>query len=487
MKLKLFVIIMCMLSNPLLYAQDLNNTKVENLKKDAVSTWDTIYLYDEIGLYKRHYLTFDEINEIVSSISQIYANNIWINDDEVLNERPQNDMLISTYYRWTNNNRNPIWKNTVVYENVNIKEYIQEIWKNNNWENSIKRTYTFNENNQVIESKNYYWKNNDWFFDEKVVNKFDINSNLIETISDCYRLNKFFKTVYTYVDNLIQMESNLTKVDSIWDLQKKITYEYDLSLNLIQKTYFEKFDSITNHNCKTEYLYNNDNNEIQSISFDYIDSTWIYRNKKNNFYTNLILQYYYTQNWNTLTNQWENSTKFEYSYNDNNKIEEELFYIWSNNQWKNNYRKNYTFDENNNNLTGNIEKWLNNKWSPTTSYFMNIYYNNGQNYMSIGNTHKYSVTHRNIAMNIENTKDLEDFKISPNPVIDYVNIKFPSCKKSNIIVNIIDAYGRILKSNNYINQDDININLSDIPLGINFIQIKYNNKNITKTILKMEF
>lgn len=80
-----------------------------------------------------------------------------------------------------------------------------------------------------------------------------------------------------------------------------------------------------------------------------------------------------------------------------------------------------------------------------------------------------------------------DMVVSPNPVIGLADIRLDSDYFSNPIIEVRDVQGRILLVKNnlsVINGKPLNIDLSELPQGLYFIQANENGKSISKRIVK---
>jgi len=93
--------------------------------------------------------------------------------------------------------------------------------------------------------------------------------------------------------------------------------------------------------------------------------------------------------------------------------------------------------------------------------------------------------------NIEvvNLNSLSDMNmvVSPNPVIGLVDIRLDSEYFANPTIEVRDVQGRILlvKNNLIVSKGkSVNVDLSELPQGLYFIQASENGKSISKRIVK---
>jgi len=77
--------------------------------------------------------------------------------------------------------------------------------------------------------------------------------------------------------------------------------------------------------------------------------------------------------------------------------------------------------------------------------------------------------------------------VSPNPVIGLVDIRLDSEYFANPTIEVRDVQGRILlvKNNLIVSKGkSVNVDLSELPQGLYFIQANENGKSISKRIVK---
>jgi hypothetical protein len=112
---------------------------------------------------------------------------------------------------------------------------------------------------------------------------------------------------------------------------------------------------------KETYTYDNRNNLLTEISEIWQNNEWV--NSSNRIYTyddrnnQLTYQYQYWQN-----NNWENSSNRISTYDDRNNQLTAIGLSWQNNDWENIYNEIYTYDDRNNQLTYLSQSWQNNDW-----------------------------------------------------------------------------------------------------------------------------
>jgi len=74
-----------------------------------------------------------------------------------------------------------------------------------------------------------------------------------------------------------------------------------------------------------------------------------------------------------------------------------------------------------------------------------------------------------------------DFIIYPNPTSDFINVKSMNATSINEIF-LFNAVGQLIFQNSTINANQLPINVAELPKGLYFMTIKYNEGTITKKI-----
>ncbi len=103
--------------------------------------------------------------------------------------------------------------------------------------------------------------------------------------------------------------------------------------------------------------------------------------------------------------------------------------------------------------------------------------------LTIGDAFK-SATYNDYRTGIDLELD-NNIEVYPNPTSGIININIQNNKDLFVTIEIIDCFGRIIKSQDVSNIDKININIADQPKGLYYLRIINNEKiNIQKVILE---
>ncbi len=96
-----------------------------------------------------------------------------------------------------------------------------------------------------------------------------------------------------------------------------------------------------------------------------------------------------------------------------------------------------------------------------------------------------------MSFEINNTSDelvneILEFVVFPNPFIDYVEVSFSKKIQQDILIDITDDTGRLIKSKKYLPTNKIKIPIGDISVGLYFLQIKTGENVEIKKIIKTD-
>jgi len=76
----------------------------------------------------------------------------------------------------------------------------------------------------------------------------------------------------------------------------------------------------------------------------------------------------------------------------------------------------------------------------------------------------------------------EEISVYPNPVKDFLTVKFPT--KGTHTVTIYNIIGKQVATKTVQEENEVKLNIGDQPNGIYFVQFTLNGKNITKRCSK---
>ncbi len=88
---------------------------------------------------------------------------------------------------------------------------------------------------------------------------------------------------------------------------------------------------------------------------------------------------------------------------------------------------------------------------------------------------------------IENITSLISFSVYPNPVNDILNIELNTSERQSFDVQIIHANGQVMTNKNIdiLGLQNVTFNLSDLPSGVYFIQLKTDDKQAMQRFVKI--
>ncbi|MEN8194757.1 MAG: T9SS type A sorting domain-containing protein [Bacteroidota bacterium] len=200
-------------------------------------------------------------------------------------------------------------------------------WDENQWYEEFKEEYSYDDNGNMILSVTYYYDLDisQWMKLYKEEYTYDISGNMIQSIFydwDYTYWDADYKDVYTYNANgaIIQIINyNWDFTLSQWVEEYKWEYTYDASENMILETEYvwNETASQWNENYKWEYAFDTNGKIILETEYIWNESTsqWDEGNKWEYSYDtnrNIILEIEYL--WNNETSQWNEEYKFNYTY-----------------------------------------------------------------------------------------------------------------------------------------------------------------------------
>ena len=80
--------------------------------------------------------------------------------------------------------------------------------------------------------------------------------------------------------------------------------------------------------------------------------------------------------------------------------------------------------------------------------------------------------------------NIDDFSVSPNPAKDFVNFKFNQISSSQIIINVYSIQGKlVLKTNALIQNNKTQLDVSSLKSGMYFLKLNSGEKELTKKLI----
>jgi len=309
---------------------------------------------------------------------------------------------------------------------------------------TLKYEYRYNANNAIEEMETFIWIQGSWR--KSILIEYVYNAIGKETLStfynwDAIQYSEFFALETTY--------------DSIFNKDYSIRYGWNPMSN--EWNIIEKYDYTNNHD-----------NSILTVKYDwerYLQE-WIPIYKYEDIYDenkNLTIESVYYLD--TALNQWNKDSKIENSYNNFGKLISTTYYSWdkTNNSWLFGTKYEVIFDEYENKSIEIFYKW--NPIAENWTFNSKIY-----NYYSY-----HSLT------GIVSSPNLVNLKVYPNPVLNelYVetrNTCFNYCR-------IFNNLGHLVKES-YIKQGFNSIDMSNLKMGLYYVQVQRGKEKMVKLIVK---
>lgn len=236
-------------------------------------------------------------------------------------------------------------------------------WDNLEWENIYIDTATYYNNGSKKSHLKLDWNETDEKFSDSVFLR-TYNENGERLLSINY---KHSKDQYTYNNgNVIKFERlKWNYIDEIWENFVIITSEYGENKEWKKQIFKIWNKDKENFENKSKYFYTYENNNIvksESFTWDLGSEQWIPKYLSNYSYNedgNRELSIY--QKWNAEENKWVNSDKYVYSYNSLNLLKESISQYWGDSFWDYSTKNSYEY-----NSVGKRTLSLNEEWADST-------------------------------------------------------------------------------------------------------------------------
>lgn len=345
-------------------------------------------------------------------------------------------------------------------------------WDGNSWVNAFKSTYTFNSDCFPIEILGQFY--NEGTLENSSLVTIIYNSSDQPAVQWIYQIwdsgtatwINTQKTEFTEDGEKIIQTTDYYWVSGSWQLFSRSVFSYNssgLSTDITNQNW-DNSNGIWVNLSRTEILHDSENREEISTSF----------------------------NWNTIAMIWEKDSKQTIIYiNSTDLYSSVTTDTWNIDQWVNNSLATYTYDANN-----YLIEYLSTDWDATSMNYLNyvrmLYTNNSEGYPTTimgqlwdSSTSSWLNLSRDrrtypdcLSLTVLDFEKVE-FKVFPNPAIEKVFVN--STVKTTYILSNIN--GQLLKKGTLIQGVNI-INVSHLPNGLYFINIKMDNGNVIKKIIR---
>jgi len=205
----------------------------------------------------------------------------------------------------------------------------------------------------------------------------------------------------------------------------------------------------------------------------------------------------YIYKWDTITNDWVVYSRSVSTYDAIGNQTEGISYNWDSetNDWMGNRRYVTLYDAN-----GNLTEYISYTWDSKTSNWVGEwrdvtqYDANGNRTEQIGydwdsetnewiNTWKHLSYWSELTTSISNNTHELNYLIYPIPFSDYTTLKLSDANQVQRI-DLIDIYGRIVRTIDNVNSNSVTIHRENLPSGIYFIRIHADEPYVKKVIIR---
>ncbi len=397
------------------------------------------------------------------------------------------------------------------------------MWAIYDWDNGsssykgfMKETTAFDNHGNVAEYHYYIWNPtlSDWWNNVWDVFYYDsqdkmTRANYFEWNTDSEQWDTTSYEIYDYDGNgLLQHVTEWEPDDEsgIIYQHERADYQYDESGNVIERVH-----QIHNPNtelwyftARDQYWYDSDNRKINWMYSDYdeAEEKWIEKEKEDwgwDDSDSLILYAYYRIGEDLET--WYPDLKSEMTYNSQGKMVRNRSYSGNDQaQWVPAYERRYDYLNDTLLMADSLYQWImdNEYWNLVDCH--NYQYDTlfrmhtDSYYKWVVHTSQYELSTRayyfySKSSGIEEIM-LEEVKLWPNPSSSVVSLQLSVVSRQLTVIEILDLYGKIIDSHNnrtieQLNNEIIELDIRQLPPGIYFIRIKFENQLIVKKIIKI--
>ena len=208
-------------------------------------------------------------------------------------------------------------------------------------------------------------------------------------------------------------------------------------------------------------------NFINSSLFEFEKATKVFDEILNRNY-NLLS--YENQVWDEVSNEWNNSIKYVYEYDQSNNQIEFLFQLWNDGVWVNNSNTTYSYNDNNLRDESCTCSWNGEDWENASKSLNFIYQENNLD------TGSDTIIDLSYSLNAP----------FPNPFNPSVTISFLIPNYNFVSIQVYDIRGNLISAlvEDYFNQGNHSLiwNAQDFPSGQYIIKMESGNFNKTQII-----
>ncbi len=446
--------------------QVINNQGPDDLwMLDSIVSYDFITEIDSFS-FERQIYTYNNGNNTVENVV-LQRNNLeeaWLyTSKNLLTFNDNNDQILSISYVWDEGQWVNEQKSESTYTgNSLLESRIRSYWNIDHWLKNDKISYAYNENDDETEQSNYDWIEDDqiWLHNFKVelgyndqgLRNFVLLYSLNFETNELYARVKY-ETLYNDLGLLVQ-EIHYTRNFDIedWEPLDKLISSYNNGLRSNDTYWWRDNDWQLNKQYEETRL---DTLTIEGNGYSLRDDTlWVHTSNSTLGYDamgRIISQesYRFEQSW----NYWLGTYKFDRLYNDNGQTFAVIYYDWDVvlDKW----------DYKTTNETGYDENQL-------RSYYTTKQWNLEESIWETEISEKYYYT--NISSVNENENEYSNIKVYPNPCNNQLSLDIDYSNSSETIYRINSILGGIIIEGR-ISKINKTINVSQLEKGFYLIQV----------------
>ncbi len=231
----------------------------------------------------------------------------------------------------------PVYRYVIAFDdNNNIVNEVEQMWDGSEWNNSYRYLYVFDENNNLINESIQSWEENDWENRNLYSYTYDINNNITSGLIQRHNGTNWENDTYytiTYDANQNQLSYTLQEWDnSEWVNVGQYLYTYDGNNNLTSNLY-QNWNENAWENV-IQYLFTYDASDLLSteLSQYWVEGAWEdYARFSFNYNSMDQLIHQFVETW--TGSAWVDVDYYTYTYDANGNETSELREVWNGIEW----------------------------------------------------------------------------------------------------------------------------------------------------------
>ncbi|NEN24310.1 T9SS type A sorting domain-containing protein [Cryomorpha ignava] len=350
-------------------------------------------------------------------------------------------------------------------QDIDYTLYAQWSSADSTWESTTRRTNSFDSGNLVMVLAEYlYPDSSNWHPFQRTINEYNNDQTVSETRSESWNTGSssweiLSRTIYSYYSTgFILSEVGENRINDAWIPLEKAENNYDSDNILIEKL-FSNWDTLSNDwlfSHKYQYSYYPDGKLANVITEKFLNSQWVHHDEMNYSYTDFGKIAETAESLNIANDGSISGTRTRYIYDDSenliSKVRESIFQPTQ--DWRPVLQYNYS-----NNTDGSVQSFIRQVNMGIDSLY----------WINFGR-----LSYFYLSPNFVQQPEPFSFALFPNPVSDEFHIQIDEITKP-VFYKVVNMEGKTVISGSF-NSANKSVNTSGIAAGFYLIEIRNGEK-----------